>query len=168
MIQIHLQPSDLTPKPGPFQALLAEVLAAREAVWADEEMGDLRLEDGSEIGLFTDDEENVAIFGLDAPSEPAFDVLYDLAHRGAMFITVGKRACATLSCGDFLPGDEAQFDDPDDLKDRAAVGDWLRVEMHAAAAAKAAAEAPVSKSVGGPPQRSFFQRLSDSLFGRSI
>ena len=168
--QIHLYPSDLTPPPGPFLTLVAEVLASRGAVWEDEEHGELRLSDETEIGLFTDEEENVAVFVLDDQNEAAFDIVYDIADRSASFITVGELACATPSAGDVLPGHDALYREPDDLKGRPEVGDWLRVALRAAAPppdARPASQSSAGPIVGGP-QRSLFQRLSDALFGKSI
>jgi|GEM_PF-1215833 len=173
--QIHLYPSDLTPPPGPFLTLVAEVLASRGAVWEDQEHGELLLSDKTEIGLFTDEEENVAVFVLEDQNEAAFDIVYEIADRSASFITVGELACATPSAGDVLPGHEALYREPDDLKGRPEVGDWLRVSMRATATPQPGGKIdakPASLSSAGPivgaPQRSLFQRLSDALFGKSI
>lgn len=165
--QIHLQPSDLTPPPAVFKTLVGEALAARKAVWEDEEAGDLLLTDETEIGLFTDDEENVAVFVLEGQNEAAFDLVHDLADRTASFITVDGRACATPSAGDLPGGQEALHGPPERLATREDLGDWLRVAMRQASQPATPTAAP-NPGPSGQPQRSLFQRLSDALFGKSI
>ena len=161
-IQVVVYPSDLTPPPGAFQTLVAEVLADLGASWVDAaDDGDLVLNDGAEIGLFLDDEENVAAFVLDGPNEAALDLIYALADRGAAFVTVGKRACGLLPTGDVLPQFEAQLPNPDDLPNRRAFGDWMREAI--------AADRPEPKTQPSRrPQRSLIQRLSDALFGKEM
>lgn len=161
-VQVVVYPSDLTPPPGAFQTLVAGVLADLGAGWIDDpEDGDLRLNDGTEIGLFMDDQENVAAFVLDDQNEAAFDLIYALAEQGAAFVTVGTQACGMLPTGDVLPQFEAQLPNPDDLPDRRAFGDWMR---HAIAAQRPKSEAQPSR----PPQRSLMQRLADALFGKEM
>lgn len=161
-VQVIVYPSDLTPPPGAFQALVADVLADSGAGWIDgPEDGDLRLNDGTEIGLFLDDAENVAAFVLDDQNEAAFDLIYALAEQGAAFVTVGKQACGLLPTGDVPPQFEAQLPNPDDLPDRRAFGDWMREAI--------AVERPQpSTQPSHRPQRSLMQRLTDALFGKEM
>ena len=160
--QVVVYPSNLTPPPGAFQALVAQIMDAAGAGWIDDpEDGDLRLADGTEIGLFMDDEENVAAFVLDDQNEAAFDLIYTLAEQAAAFVTVGKQACGMLSTGDVLPQFEAQLPNPDDLPDRRAFGDWMREAI--------AVERPQSQTQPSHrPQRSLMQRLADALFGKEM
>ena len=161
-IQVVVYPSDLTPPPGAFQALVAEVLADLGASWVDApDDGDLRLNDGTEIGLYLDDEENVAAFVLGDQNEAAFDLLYALAERGAAFVAVGERACGLLPTGDVLPQFKAQLPNPEDLGSRRAFGDWMR---EAIAVSRPRLETQPSRR----PQRSLMQRLSDALFGKEM
>lgn len=161
-VQVIVYPSDLTPPPGAFQALVADVLADSGAGWVEgPEDGDLRLNDGTEIGLFLDDAENVAAFVLDDQNEAAFDLIYALAERGAAFVTVGQRACGLLPTGDVLPPFEAQLPNPDDLPNRRVFGDWMREAM---IAERPRPQAQPSRR----PQRSLIQRLTDALFGKEI
>lgn len=161
-IQVVVYPSDLTPPPGAFQTLVAQILVDVGAAWVDAaDDGDLRLNDGTEIGLFLDDEENVAAFVLDDQNEAAFDLIYALAEQGAAFVAVGKQACGLLPTGDVLPQFEAQLPNPDDLSNRRALGDWMRRAI--------AAERPQpSTQPSRRPQRSLMQRLADALFGKEI
>jgi len=159
--QILVLPSDLTPPPADFRLLVDALLAEADADWIDApDDGDLRLSDGTEIGLFLDDQENVAAFVLEGTNETAFDLIYTLADRAAAFVAVGERACAAPPTDDVLPEFEAQLPTPDDLPNRQAFGDWMRVAM------AAARPAPVSPP--RPPRPSLLQRLSDSLFGKEI
>jgi len=161
-IQVVVYPSDLTPPPGAFQTLVAQILVDVGAVWIDApDDGDLRLNDGTEIGLFMDDEENVAALVLDDQNEAAFDLIYALAEQGAAFVTVGQRACGLLPTGDVLSQFEAQLPNPDDLPNRRIFGDWMREAI--------VAERPRPKTQPSRrPKRSLFQRLSDALFGKEI
>lgn len=160
--QVIVYPSDLTPPPGAFQALVAQVMDAAGAGWIDDpEDGDLRLADGTEIGLFMDDEENVAAFVLKDQNEAAFDLIYALAEQGAAFVTVGKQACGLPPTGDVLSEFEAEVPNPDDLPDRRAFGDWMR---QAIAVQRPTPDVQPSRS----PQRSLLQRLSDALFGKEM
>lgn len=161
-VQVVVYPSDLTPPPGDFQSLVAEILAQSGAGWVETpDDGDLRLNDGSEIGLFLDDAENVLAFVLDDQNEAAFDLIYALAERAAGFVTVGRRACGFAPTGDVLPQFEAQMTNPDDLLDRRVFGDWMR---QAIAAESLQPQTQPSRR----PRRSLFQRLSDTLFGKEI
>jgi len=160
--QVVLYPSDLTPPPGAFQTLAAEVLVEHGASWVDgPDEGELRLVDGAEIILCMDDSENVAAFALDDQNEAAFDLIHALADRGKGFVTLGSRACAFLQTGDVLAEHDGLFGDPADLPDRRAFGDWMRVAMRESATPPA-----VAPSNGRPT--SLFQQLSDALFGKSI
>lgn len=160
--QVVLYPSDLTPPPGAFQTLAAEVLVEYGASWVDgPEEGELRLVDGTEIVLFMDEAENVAAFALDDQNEAAFDLIHALADRSKGFVTLGSQACAFLQTGDVLPEHEGLFGDPDDLGDRRQFGDWMRVAM------RESAKPPAVTPSGGRPT-SLFQQLSDALFGKSI
>jgi len=161
-LQILVLPSDLTPPPGAFQHLVEDVLATSGARWLDTaEDADVALADGSETSLFLDDEENVAVFILDEPNEAAFDLIYLLTGKAASFVSLGGRACAMPSTGGVLPAFQSDLSNPDDIVNRRAFGDWMRVAMHAAR------PAPASQT-SHPPRRSLLQRLSDSLFGKEI
>lgn len=160
-IQVALNPSDLTPPPGAFQQLVEQVLMASGARWVDTaEDGDLALADGGEIGLFLDDEENVAVFVLAGPTEAAFDLVHSLAEQAASFVCLGARSASLPTTGAVIPDFAAEVSNAERVPDRRAFGDWMRVAI--------AAANPTPARDHQPPQRSLFQRLSDSLFGKEI
>ena len=164
MTRFALWKSDRSPPAESFEPFVREIMTSFGAVWLDDDDAyDLRLRDGVGIEVWFEGDDGGVDFILEAPHEGAFELIFAVADQAACFTTSGShaQACALASTGGVRAEDEGELASIS-VVDRHAFMDWMRAET------TGAARPPRSPPDPYRVQRSFWQRLSDALFGKEM
>jgi hypothetical protein len=171
MVQVFLHNSTLTPPPAAYQAAVVEALVAAETTMRPD--GAVIRDERVVLFLTLDAADDIAVIELDAATDEACALVFDLAQATASFVIAGASIRATPATGEVPPGwtlgfRATGFCDREDLREWLAleIEDDLAEKARQAVVAAAIAEARAKRDAA--PKTSPFKRLTDALFGKSI
>jgi hypothetical protein len=188
-LEVFLHPSTTSPPPDGFEAAVDDALASIGAASAEDGEAVL-LADGSTLDLYLDDQDDIALLTLDTVNESVAEAVYAVMAATRSFMLSAGYVCRIAETGGVIPslamsfpqareidqvelgeilgcalliaqGVELDIDEPDEAELRARDAE---LEAAALAAAPPSEPEPIVSKTGTP----LLQRLSDTLFGKSI